>query len=98
MDSSRLNKKSFCWPNDKSGNSCKNWYVRACKLLKDYDSEELCDINVEVSKRATLDKILPLITMQFVYQWLVDVNRNESRKEMVRISPLRTYHLNKISN
>ena len=34
---------------------------------------------MEISKKATLDKILPLITQQFVDQWLVDVNRDESR-------------------
>ena len=78
MDNSRLNKKVFCWSNNKSGNICKNWHFRVCKLLKDYDSEELCNINGEISKRAILDKILSLITQQFVDQWSVDVNRDES--------------------
>ena len=41
-------------------------------MLKDFDSAELCDMNVEISK-------MTLITQQFVDQWLVDVNRNESR-------------------
>ena len=43
---------------------------RVCRLLKDFDSAELCDINMEISKMATLDKILPLITQQFVDQLL----------------------------
>ena len=79
MDNSRLNKKVFYWSNNKSGNRCKNWHFRVCKLLKDFDSSELCDISMEISKKATLDKILPLITQQFVDQWLVDVNQDESR-------------------
>ena len=68
MDNSRLNEKVFCWSNNKSGNRCKNWNFRVCKLIKDFDSAELCDINMEISQRVTLDKILPLITRQFVDQ------------------------------
>ena len=79
MDNNKLNKKVFCWSNDKSGNRCKYWYFRVCKLLKDFDSSELCDQSMEISKKSTLNKILPLITQQFVDQWLVDVNRDESR-------------------
>ena len=49
-------------------------------MLKDFDSSELCDISMEISKKVTLDKISPLMTQQFIDQWLVDVNRDESRK------------------
>ena len=47
---------------------------QGCKLLKDFDSSELFGISIEISKKATLDKILPLITQQFIDQQLVDVN------------------------
>ena len=76
MDNSRLNKNVFCWTHNKSGNRSQNWHFRVCKLLKDYDSEEQCNINVEISKRAIFDSSLPLITQQFVDQWSVDVNRD----------------------
>ena len=79
MYNSRLNKKVLYLSNNKSGNRCKGWHFRVCKLLKDFDSSELCDISMEISKTATLDKILLLITQQFVDQWLVGVNRDESR-------------------
>ena len=51
---------------------------------------------MEISKLAILDKVLPLITQQFVDQWLVDVNLDKSL-EMVGISLERIDHLNKIS-
>ena len=74
MDKSRLNKNVFYWSNNKYGNRCKNWHFRVCKLLKEFDSSELFDISIEISKKATLDKILPLITQHFIDQQLVDVN------------------------
>ena len=57
MDNSRLNKKVFYWSNNKSGNRCKNWHFRVCKLLKDFDSSKLCDISMEISKKTTLERI-----------------------------------------
>ena len=51
IDNSRLNKKVFYWSNNKSGNRCKNWHFRVRKLLKDFDSSELCDISMEISKK-----------------------------------------------
>ena len=57
MDNSRLNKKVFYWSNNTSGNRCKNWHFRVCKLLKDFHSSELCDISMEISKKATLERI-----------------------------------------
>ena len=47
-------------------------------MLKDFDSSELCDISMEISKKATLDKIVSLISQQFVDQWLVDVKEARS--------------------
>ena len=81
MDGSRLNKKIICWSNStcKSGNICKNWNFRVCKLLLELYSGEFCNLNRDVSKRAILDKVLPLITQRFFEQWIGDVNRDGSR-------------------
>ena len=98
MDNSRLNKKGDCWFYNKSSNRCKNWHFRVCKLLKDCDSEELCNINGQISKSSILDKILPLITQQFVDQWSVDFNRDELHTRNGG-NKLRTYRsLKQISN
>ena len=79
MENNRLNKKVFCWSNHKSGNRCKNWNFRICKLLSDFDSEEFCDIAADINVKYMLDTILPRITQQFIDQWQIDVNRDESR-------------------
>ena len=79
MDCNRLNKMIFCWSNSKSGNRCKNWNFRVCKLLLELDSGEFCNLNRDISKRAILDKVLPLITQRCIEQWIGDVNRDGSR-------------------
>ena len=79
MENNRLNKKVFCWSNHKSGNRCKNWNFRICKLLSDFDSEEFCDIAADINVNYMLDTILPRITQQSIDQWQIDVNRDESR-------------------
>ena len=66
-------------PFDCSSSCSLLFYYFFCKLLKDFDSAELCDVNMEISKMVTLDKILPLIRQKFVDQWLVDVILDESR-------------------
>ena len=66
MAGNRLNKKIFCWSNSKSGNRCKNWNFRVCKLLLELDSGEYYNLNRDISKRAILDKVLPLITQRFI--------------------------------
>ena len=72
MDGKRINKTAFC--------KCKNWNFGVCKLLLELlDSGEFCDLNRDVSKRALLDKVLPLISQQYIEQWLNDVNRDGSR-------------------
>ena len=62
----------MCWSNSNSGNRCKNWNFRVCKLLLELDSGEFCDLNRDISKRALLDTVvLPLISQQCVEQPLM---------------------------
>ena len=79
MENKRLNKKVFCWSNHKSGNRCKNWNFRVCKLLSDFESGEFCDVAADINVKYMLDTILSRITKQFIDQWQIDGNRDESR-------------------
>jgi len=79
MNHSRLNRKIFVWANSVARSTCKNWNFKVCKMLKDYNLERFCNIDIPIQKHDIYASVLPKILDSFKQDWLNDVNRETAR-------------------
>ena len=92
MSVERINKRSVLWAKSKSSTSCRNWPYRVQRQFLSFGLEELCNMNVPMSKSVILMSLLPVVLNNFIRHWKEDLNR-VSGKTGIGGNKLRTYRL-----
>ena len=65
MSHNRLNMKIFVWANNVARSTCKYWNFKVCKMLKDYNLERFCNMNIPIQKHDIYASVLPKILDSF---------------------------------